>query len=229
MLLRIQAMVSVGLVTCLLAGCGGDQEPSLSERLANLPSGESSSDSLVDTIAGTASPAVVDEEEPIPDTVPGLSFDEARVDPEPTADEWTAGIIDEENTTGGSATLQAVRVGRNAGFDRIVLEFDGESLPGYHIEYIDRPVRRCGSGHITTLAGDAWLQIRMSPTRAHTEAGEATIPERKRNTDLPVIREIKMVCDFEGNVEWVLGVASPNPYRVLELSEPARLVVDVRH
>ena len=46
--------------------------------------------------------------------------------------------------------------------------------------------------------------------------------------DRPIIREIESTCDFEGEVTWVIGVASPNRYQVLELASPARLVVDVR-
>jgi hypothetical protein len=30
-------------------------------------------------------------------------------------------------------------------------------------------------------------------------------------------------------VEWVMGVSSPNKYRVLELKSPTRLVIDVKH
>jgi hypothetical protein len=36
------------------------------------------------------------------------------------------------------------------------------------------------------------------------------------------------VCDFEGNVEWVLGVRHPSRFRVTELSDPWRVVVDVK-
>ena len=39
--------------------------------------------------------------------------------------------------------------------------------------------------------------------------------------------EMRMVCDFEGQVEWVLGVRSPREFRVLELFDPARLAIDV--
>jgi hypothetical protein len=44
-----------------------------------------------------------------------------------------------------------------------------------------------------------------------------------------VLKELKLICDFEGQVEWLLGLAARNGYRVLELTEPPRLVVDVRH
>jgi len=40
---------------------------------------------------------------------------------------------------------------------------------------------------------------------------------------------MKLVCDFEGQVEWVLGVVAAGPYRVLASPGPGRLVVDIRH
>jgi hypothetical protein len=41
--------------------------------------------------------------------------------------------------------------------------------------------------------------------------------------------ELELTCDFEAVVTWVLGLESPNRYQVRELSNPPRLVVDVRH
>jgi hypothetical protein len=38
-----------------------------------------------------------------------------------------------------------------------------------------------------------------------------------------------LICDFEGQVEWVLGIAAPAAYRVSELTGPARLVLDVSY
>jgi len=143
--------------------------------------------------------------------------------------DWTAGDTDRPATAGGMTTLAAVRIARHDGHDRVVFEFPGNGLPGYHIAYIDRPVRQCGSGEVVELAGDGWLEIRMEPAQAHDEQGNATITERALAPGLPIIREAKLTCDFEGQVTWVLGVASPNPYRVLELAAPPRLVVDVRH
>jgi hypothetical protein len=78
------------------------------------------------------------------------------------------------------------------------------------------------------VAGDGWLLVRTTPANAHTEAGQPTIRERERNLDLPNLKEIELICDFEAEVSWVLGLASPNRFRVLELSNPSRLVVDVK-
>ncbi len=150
----------------------------------------------------------------------------------PETFQGTAGIVAEERRGIEPAILQEVRTASHAGFDRVTFEFDGLNVPGYHIEYIDRPVRECGSGHTVPVAGDGWLRVRLDPARAHEfigERAETTVENRDRSYDYPVLRQLTLICDFEAQVEWVLGVSSPNSFRVLELHEPARLVVDVRH
>jgi len=121
-----------------------------------------------------------------------------------------------------------VRAARNEGFDRVVFEFR-DAVPGYHVEYIDEPVRDCGAGEVRTIAGDGWLEVRLYPAVAHTEAGAPTVTERERALALPILRELELTCDFEAVVTWVLGTASPHRYSVLELRDPPRLVVDVEH
>lgn len=146
----------------------------------------------------------------------------------PTADAWTAANTRVERSIRGVATLIDVQTGRHPDFDRVVFEFRNH-VPGYRLEYVDKPVRQCGSGDAVELAGDGWLEVTLEPAAAHTEAGEATVRERERSLELPVLRELELTCDFEAQVQWVLGVASPNRYQVLELEAPPRLVVDVRH
>jgi hypothetical protein len=126
-----------------------------------------------------------------------------------------------------SVTLRSVRAARNEGFDRVVFEFDGPQVPGYRIEYVDKPITKCGSGDETAVAGQAWLQVTLTPAQAHV-GGQSTITELERKPALPVIQELERTCDFEGEVIWVLGNAHPNKYRVMELHEPTRLVVDVQ-
>lgn len=141
----------------------------------------------------------------------------------------TAGITDKKYETKGAAVLREVRAAAHLGFDRVVFEFEGAEMPSYHIEYIDRPVRACGSGDVVPLRGDGWLEIRFTPANAHTEDGEPTVKNRAQTPNLKIIKEMKLTCDFEAEVEWVLGVASPNRYRVLELKSPTRLAVDIKY
>jgi len=141
----------------------------------------------------------------------------------------TVGIVDEPSPTGRVATLVGVETGRHPTFDRIVFTFAGADPPGYHLEYVDRPVRRCGSGEPVELPGDGWLEVRLEPAAAHDEEGRPTVGERRLEPAHPMVREAVLTCDFEAVVTWVLAVESPNRYRVLELEEPSRLAVDVRH
>ena len=142
---------------------------------------------------------------------------------------WTAADTDVERPVAGAALLGDVRTARHEGFDRIVLEFADDEVPGYRVAYIDRPVRQCGSGDAVPLAGAAWLSVVVEPANAHTEAGEPTVRERERAPRLPALLEMKVVCDFEAVVEVVAGVAAPERYRTFVLTGPSRLVVDIMH
>jgi hypothetical protein len=159
-----------------------------------------------------AAPAPASEE-PLPDALAKL--------------EKTAGIVDVKRE-GEPAVLNSVRAAKNSGFDRVVFEFR-DRVPGYHLEYIDKPVRDCGAGDVKPIAGDAWLEVRFYPAYAHTEAGQPTVAEREISPALPIVREIERTCDFEAVVTWVIGAASPNRYRRFELESPPRLVIDIDH
>ena len=166
-----------------------------------------------------------------PTPTPTPSEQDADPDATDTTDavfEGTAGITDVEASGDGRSVLQAVRAARHAAFDRVTFEFSG-ARPGYHVEYIDAPVRQCGSGHTEDVAGAGFLEIRFFPSQAHTDAGAPTIDRRRIAADLPVLRELVSTCDFEGYVTWVLGLRSPNRYRVLTFQDPPRIALDVRH
>ena len=139
---------------------------------------------------------------------------------------WTAGLTAKPGSE--MTTLTEVRTAVHDEFERIVFAFGPGPISGFKVEYIDAPVRQCGSGDVVALPGDAWLSIRLEPSQAHTEAGAPTIVERSRVLNYENIKALRMICDFEGQVEWVAAVASPNQYRTLELKEPSRLVVDVK-
>lgn len=167
-------------------------------------------------------------DDPIGDARPG----EVLPAGDATPGQFTAGIVAESRPGIEPVTLREVRAFSHEVFDRVVWEFDDLNVPGYHLEYVDRPVRECGSGEVVEVAGEGWLRVRLEPARAHEFIGEraqVTVRDRDRRYDFPILRQLTIICDFEAQVEWVLGVSSPNRYRVTELHEPARLVVDVLH
>lgn len=127
-------------------------------------------------------------------------------------------------------TLRTVRTAAHENFDRVVFEFTESGLPGYRVAYVEKPIRNCGAGEEVSVNGSAFLLIQILPANAHTQTGEVTTsPQPERVFNLPVMKELKLLCDFEADVQWIVGVTSANRYRVMELLNPARLVVDVKH
>lgn len=126
--------------------------------------------------------------------------------------------------------LTALRTGTHPDHERVTVEFgpDASGPPGYRVEYIDRPLMECGSGRQIHPVGDAWLELRLEPAAAHTEAGQPTLGAREIRVDGPLLLRVYRTCDFEGVVTLVLALAAPNPYRVATLTDPLRIVVDVQ-
>lgn len=220
-----------------LSACGGGEGGELREATERRRAQQASADTM-DDAARTAVAADTGYEVPAflggdtaaapggTDTASAAATD--TTPDAPAAEEWTAGVRDVRRRPSESAVVRDVRLGGNVGFDRVVIELARGEIPGYHVEYVDRPVRQCGSGDETEIAGDAWLAIRLEPAQAHDNF-QPTVRQRERRVSMEVVREMEFTCDFEGQVEIVLGVATPNRYRVTELQNPSRLIVDIQH
>jgi len=134
------------------------------------------------------------------------------------------------NLSGGSvAYLEDVRAEAHEGYDRLVFDFGQRSMPNYEVQFVTWPQHQCGSGEEVRLQGAVGLSVKLQPSQAHDDAGHATVAERSRTPNLPAVLELRLVCDFEGQVEWLAGLESQTGYRVMMLQRPTRLVVDIRH
>ena len=125
--------------------------------------------------------------------------------------------------------LSNIRVGTHEHFDRVVFEFVGKQMPGFKIEYVDKPVTTCGAGEAVAVSGQSVMVVQIRPAQAHDDEGNVTIGTRDMQPGLPVLKQTKLICDFEADVEWALGLSKRQPYRVLELNKPSRLVIDIKH
>ena len=134
----------------------------------------------------------------------------------------------------GTALLKAVRVGQNPGFERIVFEFAGTSVPGYRVQWVDGPITADGSGEPVQVTGDAYLEMVMQPASGvDLSAPQLTIvydgPDR-----IPVANQTELITDlvrtgdFEAVLSWVAGTTEKVPFRVLRLTNPTRVVVDLQ-
>ena len=208
------------LSTLLLAtACGGSDETGGDPDGALGAGGERPGEQAQDTLAPSDTEPWVAER---PDDAPGPGAGDS---PHP----WVNGESRGGTQGRGAAMLVNVRTARQDGFDRIVFEFDSH-VPQWRAEYVDRPQYECGSGDAVRLEGDGWLQVNFEAANAHTEDGRATsAPRHVADPAGENLREMRRICDFEAQVQYVIGVASPNEYRAFELSGPARLVVDIQH
>ncbi|MBZ4330823.1 hypothetical protein K8556_08355 [Corallococcus sp. AS-1-12] len=141
---------------------------------------------------------------------------------------WTTETVQKPRGEPPAITLRSVRTGTHADYDRTVFEFEGPRLPGYQLGYV-KSAQQCGSGDDVKTPGEAMLEVRFTLARAHDDQGQATVAQRSLKPALPSLLGLERVCDFEGEVTWVLGTARRVPFRVLELKDPTRLVLDVQH
>ena len=134
---------------------------------------------------------------------------------------------------GGVALLRAVRVGRNQGYERIVFEFAGDTVPGYQVAWVEPPITADGSGETVQVAGDAFLQVVMQPASGVDLSGADYTVVYEGPDRIPVagqtrfIEDLVRTGDFEAVLTWVAGTKAKAPFRVLALSSPTRVVIDI--
>lgn len=153
----------------------------------------------------------------------------SEVDNLPEDDRWVSGEIRREYQPSGNVTAIDIRAASHPGFDRFVVTFAGDEFPAYLAEISNGPAIQCGSGEPVELPGNGVLTLRLESARAHDDAGSGTLPIRDLQPGLMSLLEARLICDFEGQLEWAFGVAEPSSFRVLELTDPTRIVLDIRH
>jgi len=124
------------------------------------------------------------------------------------------------------AYIDAVRTGTHSGYDRITIEFQNgqpasvELRPQNSATFTTSP-----KGEVVTLAGSAGLLVVMRGADEHTAYSGAT----DFKTNYPVLLEARQMEDFEGIVQWGLGLSKSACYRAFFLNNPTRLVIDIQN
>lgn len=195
----------------LLAACGteGGDDPATGGTEETTASAEPTSEE-------PTSEAYTDEptsEAPTDEQADGPAF------PDSTADQ-------EAEQTDAALLLVDVRLAAHDGFDRLVLEFEGEGEPGWLVGYVDDASTQ-GKGDPITVEGDAMLSVAARHTMPDDMTGFYEGPQMIE-LDGEAIEEVFVDGTFEGQTIVVVGVDdADNVFRVFPLTEPTRLVVDV--
>lgn len=149
---------------------------------------------------------------------------------------WTTSVVErrhEDEKTAYTAYLRSVRVGKHNGFDRAVFEFQGP-LPNYNIKYFATPyyANEDECKERIRIAGHAFIQagfyfIRNDETQNKLSEAPNFYPKGKLR--MPSLRERADRGAWEGGYDFVLGIKARQPFRVTELTNPSRVVIDFKH
>ena len=124
-----------------------------------------------------------------------------------------------------AANVTAVRPGQDNGYDRFVLQFDSTAvIPTYTVKrQTTATFKADASGQSITLDGNYGILVHVTPS---TEHDTYTGPTDFRHPEFAVLKEARLIGDFEGNVTWGLGLSRGACMRAFTLNDPARLVID---
>jgi hypothetical protein len=124
------------------------------------------------------------------------------------------------------AFVDAVRTGTHPGYDRVTIEFNNGEPGNVDMSPHDGTTFTQGaSGQQVTLSGSAGLLVIIHGADEHTAYSGST----DIKTAYSVLLELRQVEDFEGTVQWGLGLSKSACYRAFYLTNPARLVIDIQN
>jgi len=208
--------ILVAVALCLLACTPG--QSALAPSVTTSPAGTTT---LAPTATATASAT--------PTAAPATARPSATASPAaPTAPAATApsSALRCAPLSGGdraaNRVLSDVRAARQQqGYDRVVFDFGPGALPPYAVEQVDRVIEG-GSGFVKPVQGNAFILVRFVQAGG---MGEYRGPTQVR-PDTQNVREVVLSTNFEGVLEFGIGLARLSCPRVSVLASPARLVLD---
>ena len=125
-----------------------------------------------------------------------------------------------------TAFIDAIRTGTHTGYDRITIEFQNGQPQSLQLRpQTGTTFTRDAIGDKVTLSGRYGILVIIKGADAHTSYSGST----DIKTNYPGLLEARQVGDFEGTVQWALGLASSPCYHAYILEGPTRLVIDLKN
>ena len=210
-----RALAASAAVSLLLLGACAPRTPTDAPRSA----GASSSASHSPAASATASAA--------PETTPTPERGLDATKPI-NADNWMSSVeglppVRSDDPTKALA-LTGIRSAPHEGFTRVVLEFSGEGTPGvWRGAWADEAVEQ-GRGLPIQVEGEAVLDLVIDGTPMTASENPYPSGTHTRAGDLDVVSD----GTFEDNTHVVIGAPAPRQFQIGFLSNPVRMVVDIR-
>ena len=187
----------------------------------NAPHSAGASPSASRSPAASASASAAPETTPTPE--PGLDATKPI-----NADNWMSSVeglppVRSDNPDKALA-LTAIRAATHEGFTRVVLEFSGEGTPGvWRGAWTDEAVEQ-GRGLPIQVEGEALLDLVIDGTPMSATENSYPAGTHTRAGDLDIVSD----GTFEDNTHVVIGAPAPRQFQIGFLSNPVRMVIDIR-
>lgn len=126
-----------------------------------------------------------------------------------------------------------IRTGMETCLERIVIELQTSSIPtasgfpGYSVRYATGPVKESPSDLPVTISGSDVLLVSLGSWMNFQGTGGYNGPSQIFPNNTDHIQELRLIENFEGMTTWAIGLDDELPFRVLELSNPPRLVIEL--
>jgi hypothetical protein len=123
------------------------------------------------------------------------------------------------------AYVDAVRTARQPGYDRVAIQFAGGAPANAEVlTQHGATFKQGASGQTVTLNGKEGVMVTLHNADGHTHYDGPT----NIKTGDGVVLELYKVQDFEGTVQWAIGLSQMPCFRIGFLDNPTRLVIDFR-
>ena len=209
-----RALAASAAASLLLLGACAPASPTDAPRSAEASPSASSP-------AASASASAAPETTPTPE--PGLDATKPI-----NADNWMSSVEGlppvRSDDPMKALALTGIRAATHEGFTRVVLEFSGEGTPGvWRGAWTDEAVEQ-GRGMPIQVEGQAFLDLVIDGTPMTAAANPYPSGTHTRAGDLDVVSD----GTFEDNTHVVIGAPATRQFQIGFLSNPVRMVVDIR-
>jgi len=219
------------LIVMTLSGCGSNDKA----QDEGISASSSETVQQEESVTQDEASEVIPESESVTEESSDESIEEEASEPACT---WNvAPKIAGNFPLSGGDILANARIGAQEGYDRLVLEFiaSGSVPESYEIKYVFNN----SGGEIITVSdnlhlesqvqGNAALQIILAGS--HEDVVNNTViyegPDTLSSSLMGNITEAKFGGSHAGLILWGIGVEEANGFRVFELTNPPRVVIDV--
>lgn len=225
-----RAAAATAAVALLLAGCSGGQAPTPSEPTSTSPT-PAASTSTPQQSATSSDPAEPSGTSSAPATSPSPSSAPPVPDVNESLHPWLTGPSEQDPSQAvpeNSQEITGVRIGVHDGYDRVVLDLTGdEPHLGWFAGFVDEPIED-PTGEPLAVEGDAFLQLGIYGIDWTTPSAERYSGASVDGGSLEVVEEVVFGGLFEAQQQVLIGLDERTAYRMFALSDPARIVIDIR-